>query len=74
MTIICAHCGAARPHEARRLCRLCYEKARLLGMLDAYPKVGRLATAKRRTDYWRDYKRTYRKERKPCPSKTHSSR
>lgn len=64
MTITCAHCAERRPHEARGLCRLCYEKARLLGMLSAYPKVGRLAKAKPRTDYWREYKQVYRKDKR----------
>jgi len=60
MTTICVHCGAQRPHEARGLCRLCYEKARLRGLHTAYPKTGR-APAAARTDYWRTYKRQYRK-------------
>ena len=54
MTIICAHCGQKRPHEARGLCRCCYEKARVLGLLDAYPKKGRRPAPDRRV-YWKVY-------------------
>ena len=52
MNTICTHCGARRPHEARGLCRLCYEKARVLGMLAAFPKKGPMK-AKTRAEYWR---------------------
>ena len=50
MTIICAHCGERRPHEARGLC---YEKARMLGLHHAYPKTRTPKPKPDRRAYWR---------------------
>lgn len=63
MTIICLICKQQRSHEARGLCRTCYQKAWAFGMLHIFPKQGRRPGQDRPT-YWREYKRRKAAERK----------
>lgn len=56
MLIRCALCGHQERHAARGLGERCYERARRIGCLAAFPR----RTARDRRAYWREWKRRRR--------------
>lgn len=58
MTSTCANCHAPRPLEARGLCKPCYEKARRMRLLSAFPaRPHHDPRAAWRAYYWRNHDR-----------------